>query len=92
MNKIKLKIIPSIDSSEILYFISQNSKHNWNGANDVFTDELNHITWNLPHEIETEVEFRIFKVMVDNLIQDGWIKKFTETQELTENYYILFTD
>jgi hypothetical protein len=92
MNKIDLKPTLSINSSAIVYFIARNSEHNWNGSCDVFQQELDHITKNLPDEIETEVQNKVFRVYVNRLQYDGWIKKFTDTQELMENYIILFTD
>jgi len=92
MDKIDLNPTLSINSSAIVYFIARNSEHNWNDSCDVFQQELDHITENLPDEIETEVEYRVFRVYVNILQYDGWIKKFTETQELTEDYIILFTD
>jgi hypothetical protein len=92
MTKIDLKSTFAINSNAIVAFIARNSEHNWNGSYDVFIDELNYITENLPDEIEAEVEYRVFRVYVNKLQYDGWIKKFTEMQELTEDYIILFTD
>jgi hypothetical protein len=53
---------------------------------------LDYIQYNLPDEIEMEDEYRISKVIVDKLKYDGWIKKFTDIQEISQDYYILFTD
>jgi len=92
MTKIYLKPTLAINNNAIVYFIARNSVHNWNDSNNIFTDELDHIAWNLPDEIETEVQNKVFRVNVNKLQYDGWIKKFTETQELTEDYIILFTD
>jgi hypothetical protein len=89
MDKIDLKPTLSINSNAIVYFIARNSVHNWNDATEIFTDELNHITENLPDEIETEVKNTLFRVNVSKLQYDGWIRKFTKTQELTEDYIVL---
>jgi hypothetical protein len=92
MIKTKLKPILSVDTYDIIFFITENSNFVWNEACDVFTKELNHIQYNLPDQIEMEDEYRISKVIVSKLEFDGWIKSFTEVQELTEDYYILFTN
>lgn len=92
MKKTKINITPSINTTDIIHFIEQNSQYNWNESCDIFSKELNHIQYKLPNEIETEDEHRISKVIVDKLQYDGWIKKFTNTQEIKTDYYILFTD
>jgi hypothetical protein len=92
MTKIDLKPTFAINSNAIVAFIARNSENDWKGSYDIFTDELNYITENLPDEIEAEVEYRVFRVYVNVLQHDGWIKKFTNIQELMENYIILFTD
>jgi len=92
MKKTKLNIIPSVDTTDIIHFIEQNSEYDWNQSCDIFSKELNHIQYNLPDEIEMEDEYRISKVIVDKLEYDGWIKKFTDIQEISQDYYILFTD
>ena len=92
MKKTKLDIIPSVDTSDIIYFIEQNSDYDWNQSCDIFAIELNHVQNNLPDEIEMEDEYRISKVIVSKLKHEGWIKKFTEIQEMLQDYYILFTD
>ena len=43
-------------------------------------------------EIDIEVEGVIWEVNINRLKYDGWIKKFTEVQEITQDYLILFTD
>ena len=91
MKKTKFKIIPSINETDIIYFINQNSEYDWNQSCDIFSKELEHILYNLPDEIEMEYEHRISKVIVDKLQYDGWIKKFTDIQEISQDYYILFT-
>jgi len=108
MNKIDLKVIPSVNISDIQHFIIHNSHPEidinnrkldsdywkvWRECNDIFVDELYDIQSNFPDQIEmVDTSERISKVIVSELIYDGWIKKFTETQELKEDYYILFTD
>ena len=64
----------------------------WNKACRIFSDELSHIQYNLPDQIEMEDEYVVSKVIVSKLTYDGWIKWFSETQELKEDYYILFTN
>ena len=92
MKKIKLNVIPSVNTIDITTFILKNSKEEWNSCCTILSNELNHIMYELPNQIEMEDEFRIFKVVVKKLKYDGWIKKFTDTQELLEDYYILFTN
>jgi len=92
MKKTKLNIIPSVDTSDIIHFIEQNSDYDWNKSCDIFSSELSYIENNLPDEIEVEVDGIISKVIVNKLNYDGWIKKFTETQEISQDYLILFTD
>jgi hypothetical protein len=98
MKKTKLNIIPSVDKNDIIHFIEQNSEYDSNQSFDIFSKELTHIQYNLPDEIESywfesvEDEYRISKVIVDKLKYDGWIKKFTDVQEISQDYYILFTD
>lgn len=92
MKKIKLNIIPSVDTSDIIRFIEQNSHYSFNESCDIFGNELSYIENDLPNEIEVEVEEVIWKVNINKLSHDGWIKKFTETQEISQDYYILFTD
>jgi len=90
--KINLKMIPSVNTVDIIRFIENNSEHDWNKCCDIFAQELNHIQYNLPDQIKMEDEYRISKVIIEKLEYDGWIKNFTETQSITEDYYILFTD
>ena len=93
MNKIDLKIIPSVDTSDIIHFIETNSNNSWNESCTILTDELQDIQNNFPGQVGMiDSSERICKVVVSELTYDGWIKKFTETQELKEDYYILFTD
>lgn len=92
MNKIILNIIPSVNTVDIIEFITKNSENDWNTACGIFGSELNYIIHRHPEEIEMITEEEISKVIVSKLQYDGWIKNFTETQEITENYYILFTD
>ena len=42
--------------------------------------------------IEIINPYTTWKVIVDELEYEGWIKLFTETQELTQDYYILYVD
>ena len=92
MKKTKLNIIPSVNTVDIIEFITKNSDNDWNKSCDILGNELNHIQYELPEQIEMEDEYRISKVIVSKLIYDGWIKKFTEIQEISQDYYILFTD
>lgn len=92
MKKTKLNIILSVNAHDIVHFIEQNSEYDLNKSCDIYSNELNHIQYNLPDEIEMIDEYRISKVMVDKLKYDGWIKKFTDIQEMSQDYYILFTD
>jgi hypothetical protein len=92
MKKIKLNITPSVNTVDIIQFITKNSNNDWNASCDIFGQELNHIQYELPDQIEMEDEYRISKVIIGKLTYDGWIKKFTETQEISQDYYILFTD
>lgn len=92
MNKTHLKIIPSVDTSDLVRFIRVNSTYNWNESCDILSQELNFIVDALPEQIETEVEYTIYKVIISKLKHKGWIKLFTDTQEISQDYYILFTD
>lgn len=92
MKKIDLNIIPSVNTSDIIRFIQLNSKHSWNECNDIFSKELDYITYELPDEIKMINEYIISKVIIDKLEYNGWIKKFTEVQEIKQDYYIIFTD
>jgi len=92
MKKTNLKLIPSVNTTDIINFITKNSDNEWNTSCTIFQTELNHILYKLPQQIEMEDEYRISKVIVDKLVYDGWIKKFTDIQEITQDYYILFTD
>ncbi len=60
----------------------------WNTSCNIFGQELNHIQYELPNQIEMEDEYRISKVIIDKLTHDGWIKKFTETQETRLLHFI----
>ena len=72
MKKTKLNIIPSVDTSDIIHFIEQNSDYDWNKSCDIFSSELSYIENNLPDEIEVEVDGIISKVIVINLtMMDG---------------------
>lgn len=94
MEKIKLKLISSVNHSDIINFIMKNSGLSNPEANDALSNEMDHIIWDLPDcdGIEIIDEERISKVIISKLNYNGWIKKFTSTQELTDDYYILFTD
>lgn len=92
MKQINLKIIPSVNTSDIIQFIKLNSDYDWNTCCAIFSNELAHIQYNLPDQIEMEDEYRISKVIIDKLKYEGWIKRFTHFHNLKENYYILFTD
>ncbi len=92
MKKTKLNIIPSVNTNDIILFIEQNSDYDWNESCDIFSKEFEEVQGNLRKEIRIEAEYTIAKVIVDNLKYEGWIKKFTDTQELSQDYYILFTD
>lgn len=92
MKKTKLNMILSVYTSDIIRFIEQNSDYDWNESCDIFGSELDYIENNLPDEIKLKVEFVVWKVIVNKLNYDGWIKKFTETQEISQDYLILFTD
>ncbi len=92
MKKVEINVIPSVNYADVVNFIIVNSDYDKNQANTVLSDELGHIHFKLPDQIETVCEHRISKVIVNELTYDGWVKKFTEAQGLSENYYILFTD
>lgn len=92
MKSIDLKIIPSVNTSDIINFIRINSIFDWRESCNAFSNELNHIQYNLPDQIEMEDEYRISKVIVNKLEYEGWIKSFTKYHNLKEDYYILFTD
>ena len=63
-----------------------------NTAITFFHHELNYLVDNNIKGIEIINPYTTWKVIVDELEYEGWIKLFTETQELTQDYYILYVD
>ena len=63
-----------------------------NMAITLFHNELNYLEDNNKKGIEIINPHTTWKVIVDELEYEGWIKLFTETQELTQDYYILYVD
>lgn len=102
MNKLELKIIKSIDTADLCKFIEINSSFSYSKCCSIVGEELDILTHSISPEdeeenipVDTIANERIFMVLVDKLLlleKDFWLKKFTLTQGLTENYYILFTN
>lgn len=92
MKKIELDVLPSVNTTDIIRFVELNSGKNWNESCEIVGQELSNVENNYPDQIEVEVDGTVSKVIVNKLQYDGWIKKFTETQQLRQDYYILFTD
>ena len=81
-----------MNTADIIHFIQVNSEKSWNDCCSIFSQELDKLLYEFPDQVEMEDEERISKVIVEKLKEEGWIKKFTETQEIKEDYFILFTD
>ena len=92
MKKIQLKIIPSVNTKDIIRFILVNTNPDveiltdewttcWNKSFSTFQKEMQHIG-TLSGQIIEETEGIIALVIVAELKFNGWIKKFVETQEI----------
>ena len=100
MIKIDLVKIIAVTQQDIYDFIFENHGVNEddeesfdeNMAISLFHHELNYIEDNNKKGIEIINPHTTWKVIVDELEYEGWIKLFTETQELTQDYYILYVD
>lgn len=92
MKKIEFNIVPSVDTCDIINFIIENSNYDHNTACNIYAQESIYMEDNLPDEMKVIVDGIISMVIVNNLNYDGWIKKFTETHNMLQDYYILFTN
>lgn len=100
MIKTDLVKIIAVTQEDIYDFIFENhdvdedneESFNRNMAISLFHHELNYIEDNNEKGIDIINPYTIWKVIVDELEYKGWIKLFTETQELTQDYYILYVD
>lgn len=100
MVKTDLVKIIAVTQENIYDFIFENhdgdedeeEPFNRNTAISLFHHELNYIVDNNKKGIEIINPHTTWKVIVDELEYEGWIKLFTETQELTQDYYILYVD
>jgi hypothetical protein len=73
----------------------------WNKSFSTFQKEMQHMD-NLPEQMKVfaggfdkhgePIDGFIALVVVAELKFNGWIKKFAETQEIKEDFYILFTN
>lgn len=102
MKKIQLKITPSVDTKDIIHFILVNTNPDvkplseewsicWNKAFSTFQKEMQHMN-TLPEQMKMVTDGFVALVIIAELKFNGWIKKFAETQEIKENFYILFTN
>ena len=102
MKKTQLKIIPSVNTKDIIRFIAFNTNPNidvsntefhnlWNKSFSTFQKEMRHMV-SLKGQVTEIVDGFVALVNINELVFNGWIKKFTDTQEIKENYYIIFTD
>ena len=100
MVKTDLVKIIAVTQENIYDFIFENhdgdedeeEPFNRNMAISLFHHELNYFEDNNKKGIEIINPHTTWKVIVDELEYKGWIKLFTETQELTQDYYILYVD
>ena len=90
MKKIEVKVIPSVNYSDITRFITANIKGEWGDACKLHQAANNDLMW---EDVEEPVEGYVQLVKsVSNLDEDNWIRKFAEVQEIPLPFHIIFTD
>ena len=93
MIKTPVRIITAVNLADVIAFISANSNFNDFEISNEISNELNYLqTKQGNYSISLEHQDDIWQIHVKDLPHDSWIYKFTVTQELQEDYYILFTD
>lgn len=100
MIKTDLVKIIAVTQQDIYDFIFENhgvdedeeEPFDGNMAITLFHNELNYLEDNNKKGTDIINPHTTWKVIVDELEYEGWIKLFTETQELTKDYYILYVE
>ena len=88
MKKIEFKGILTISDEDIARFMSENSGlDTWNCLKNLYA-EIEDIRFSTKCGIKLISE-SWYLVNVSELINDGWIKKFAETHDIVDSFYLL---